>query len=157
MHLQHVHYVASHSITMVIQNIPSLAQKIQMHPSVAVQTKWSLNWACASACAYNTGLRNVSITPSNYPRSITFYVSRSYIPFAQGLRPLCLPCATTKLPRSRLKAQRRPKGCLGRSRVAQGTFRPHHGRHGRREVLSMLRLVAYRSLKGGRRKAHVSP
>ena len=32
----------------------------------------NLNWACASACAYSTDLRNVSITPSNYPREITF-------------------------------------------------------------------------------------
>ena len=37
----------------------------------------SLNWACASAFAYSIGLRNVSITPSNYPRQITFYVCRS--------------------------------------------------------------------------------
>ena len=28
----------------------------------------SLKWPCASACAYSTGLRSVSITPSNYPR-----------------------------------------------------------------------------------------
>ena len=42
--------------------------------------------------------------------------------FTQGLRPLCFPCATTKLARSPLKAQRRPKGCLGRSRVAQRMF-----------------------------------
>ena len=82
------------------------------------------------------------------------------------LRPLCLPCATTKLARSLLKAQRGPNSGLGHSRVVQRTFRPWHGRHGRREVLSMFktvaqrslrRLVAHRSLKGGRRKAHASP
>ena len=87
-------------------------------------------------------------------------------PFTQGLRPLCLPCATTKLVRSPLKAERRQNGCLGRSRVAQRTFRHRHGRHGRREVLSMFktvaqrsprRSVAHRSLKGGRMKAHTSP
>ena len=63
-------------------------------------------------------------------------------------------------------AQRRQKGCLGRSRVAQRTFRPRHGRHGRREVFSMFktvaqrsprRSVAHRSFKGGRRKAQASP
>ena len=46
------------------------------------------------------------------------------------------------------------------------TFRHRHGRHGRREVLSMFktvaqgsprRSVAHRSLKGGRMKAHTSP
>ena len=87
-------------------------------------------------------------------------------PFTQGLRPLCLPCATTKLARSPLKAEGRPNGCLGRSRVAYRTFRHRHGRHGRREVLSMFktvaqrsprRSVAHRSLKGGRMKAHTSP
>ena len=117
MHLQHVHYIASHSIMIVIQNLPSLALKIQMRASVAIQTKWwrvwtalkreclHFNeifitgctgscqndnfqcsqwlkfrqndifvsvWAFASACAYSTGLRNVSITPSNHPRQITF-------------------------------------------------------------------------------------
>ena len=86
-----------------------------------------------------------------------------YTPFTQGLGPLCLPCATIKLSRSPLKAQRRQKGCLGRSRVALRTFQP---RQGRREILSMFktvaqrsprRLVAHRSLKGGRRKAHASP
>ena len=89
-----------------------------------------------------------------------------YTPFTQGLRPLCLPCATTKLARSPLKAEGRPNGCLGRSRVAHRTFRHRHGRHGRREVLSMFktvaqrsprRPVAHRSLKGGRMKAHTSP
>ena len=89
-----------------------------------------------------------------------------YTPFTQGLRPLCLPCATTKLARSPLKAEGRPKGCLGRSRVAHRTFRHRHGRHGRREVLIMFktvaqrspgRSVAHRSLKGGRMKAHTSP
>ena len=58
------------------------------------------------------------------------------------------------------------RGCLGRSRVAQRTFRHRHGRHGRREVLSMFKTVAqssprksvaHRSLKGGRMKAHTSP
>ena len=89
-----------------------------------------------------------------------------YTPFTQGLRPLCLPCATTKLARSPLKAEGRPNSCLGRSRVAHRTFRHRHGRHGRREVLSMFktvaqrsprRSVAHRSLKGGRMKAHTSP
>ena len=87
-------------------------------------------------------------------------------PFTQGLRPLCLPCATTKLSRSLLKAEGRQNGCLGRSRVVHRTFRHRHGRHGRREVLSMFktvaqrsprRSVAHRSLKGGRMKAHTSP
>ena len=90
----------------------------------------------------------------------------SNTPFTQGLRPVCLPCAIAKLTRSPLKAQRRRKGCRGRSRVAQRTSRSRHGRHGRREVLSMFktvaqrsprRPVAHRSLKGGRRKAHASP
>ena len=87
-------------------------------------------------------------------------------PFTQGLRPFCLHCATTKLARSPLKAERKQNGCLGRSMVVHRTFRHRHGRHGRREVLSMFktvaqwsprRLVAHRSLKGGRRKAHTSP
>ena len=90
----------------------------------------------------------------------------AYTPFTQGLRPLCLPCATTKLSRSPLKAEGRQSGCLGRSRVVHRTFRHRHGRHGRREVLSMFktvaqrsprRSVAHRSLKGGRMKAHTSP
>ena len=90
----------------------------------------------------------------------------SNTPFTQGLRPLCLPCATTKMARSPLKAEGRTNGCLGRSRVAHRTFRHRHGRHGRREVLSMFktvaqrsprRSVAHRSLKGGRMKAHTSP
>ena len=68
-----------------------------------------------------------------------------YTPFTQGLRPLCLPCATTKLARSPLKAEGRPNGCLGRSRVAHRTFRHRHGHHGRREVLSMFKTVAQRS------------
>ena len=85
--------------------------------------------------------------------------------FTQGLRPLCLPCATTKLARSLLKAEGRPNGCRGRSRVAHRTFRHRHGRHGRCEVLSMFktveqrwprRSVAHRSLKGSRMKAHTS-
>ena len=91
---------------------------------------------------------------------------RYHSPFTQGLLPLCLHCATTKLARSPLKAEGRPNGCLGRSRVAHRTFRHRHGRHGRREVLSMFktvaqrsprRLVAHRSLNGGRVKAHTSP
>ena len=60
------------------------------------------------------------------------------------MRHVCLPCATTQLARSPLKAQRRPKGCLGRSRVTQRTFR---FRHGRREVLS----ISKQSHKGRRR------
>ena len=84
-------------------------------------------------------------------------------PLYTGAATLCLPCATTKLARSPLKAEGRPNGCLGRSRVAQ-TFRHRHGRHGRREVLFKTvaqrlprRSVAHRSLKGGRMKAHTSP
>ena len=86
--------------------------------------------------------------------------------FTQGLRPLCLHCATTKLVRSSLKAEGRLNGCLGRSREAHRKFRHRHGRHGRREVLSMFktvtqrsprRSVAHRSLKEGRMKAHTSP
>ena len=63
------------------------------------------------------------------------------IPFTQGLRPLCLPCTTTKLTRSPLKAQRRQEGCLGRSRVAQRMIRTRHGRQGRREVLRMFKTI----------------
>ena len=94
------------------------------------------------------------------------HICFSNTPFTQGLRPLCLPCATTKLARSPLKAEERPHGCLGRSRVAHRMFRHRHGCHGRREVLSMFktvaqrsprRSVAHRSLKGGRMKAHTSP
>ena len=92
-----------------------------------------------------------------------FFRFFAYTPFTQGLRPLGLPCATTKLARSPLRAEGRPNGCRGRSRVAHRTFRH---RHGRREVLSMFktiaqrslrRSVAHRSLKGGRMKAHTSP
>ena len=72
----------------------------------------------------------------------------SLIPFLHR-GPLCLPCAATKLARSQLKAQRRPKGYLGRSRVAQRTFRPRHGRHGRREVLSMFKQL-YKGHRRGR-------
>ena len=87
-------------------------------------------------------------------------------PFTQGLWPFCLHCATTKLARSPLKADRRQNSCLGRSMVVHRTFRHRHGRHGRHEVLSMFKTVAQRSprrsvahgpLKGGRRKAHKSP
>ena len=87
-------------------------------------------------------------------------------PFTQGLRPFCLHCATTKLARSPLKAERRQNGCLGRSMVVHRTFRHRHGRHGRREVLGMFKTVAqrsprrsitHRSLEGGRGKAHTSP
>ena len=94
-----------------------------------------------------------------------WYLTR-YTPLTQGLRPFCLHCATTKLARSPLKAERRQNGCLGRSMVVHRTFRHRHGRHGRREVLSMFktvaqrsprRAVAHRSLEGGRRKAHTSP
>ena len=84
----------------------------------------------------------------------------------QGLRPFCLHCATKKLARSPLKAERRQNGCLGRSMVVHRTFGHRHGRHGRLEVLSMFktvaqrsprRSVAHRSLKGGRGEAHTSP
>ena len=87
-------------------------------------------------------------------------------PFTQGLRPFCLHCATTKLARSPLNAERRQNSCLGCSMVVHRTFRHRHGRHGCREVLSMFktvaqrsprRSVAHRSLEGGRRKAHTSP
>ena len=83
---------------------------------------------------------------------------RSFSPFTQGLRPFCLHCA--------MKAERKQNGCLGCSMVVHRMFRHRHGRHGRREVLSMFktvaqrsprRSVAHRSLKGGRRKAHTSP
>ena len=85
--------------------------------------------------------------------------------FTQGLQSQCLPCATTKLARSPLKAQRMPKGCLGLSMVVHRMFRHRHGRHGRLEILSTLkpshkdrqRSVAHRSLKGGRRKVHALP
>ena len=92
--------------------------------------------------------------------------STLYTSFAQGLRPLCLSCAPTKPTMSPLKAQRRWKGCLTRSVVTQVTFGPRNGRHGRCEVLSMLktvaqrsprRSIAHRSLMGGRRKAPASP
>ena len=79
-----------------------------------------------------------------------FFRFFAYIPFTQGLRPLGLPCATTKLARSPLKAEGRPNGCHGRSRVAHRTFRHRHGRHGRhgrREVLSMFKTIAQRSLR----------
>ena len=80
-------------------------------------------------------------------------------PFTQGLWPLCLPCATTKLDRSALKAQRRQKGCLGRSGVAQRTpWSPWSFEHVQNSrTKSPRRLVAHRSLKGGKRKAHASP
>ena len=89
-----------------------------------------------------------------------------YAPIYTGLRPLCLPCTTTKPTRSPLKAQRRPKGRPGCWRVTKMTFTPRHGLHGRGEVLSVLKIVAqrspmrsvaHRSLKGSRRKAHASP
>ena len=51
------------------------------------------------------------ISPDNF---YTFV----YAPFTHGLRSLCLLCATTKLTRSLLGAQRMPKVCLDRSRVA---------------------------------------
>ena len=107
-------------------------------------------------CCKNTELWQICSPPS----------SSFYTHFTQRLRPLCLPCATTKLARSPLKAQQRPKACLGGSRVAQRTFRPCHGRHGRREVLSMFKAVAqrsprrsvvHRSLKVGRKNTYASP
>ena len=88
------------------------------------------------------------------------------IPFTRELRPLCLPCATTKLARSPLNAERRPNDCLGRSRVVHRTFIHRHWRHCCREILSIFKTVAQRSLrmsvahrsfKGGGRKAHTSP
>ena len=80
--------------------------------------------------------------------------------------PLCDHKTGQVAVEGRREAERRPNGCLGRSRVAHRTFRHRHGRHGRREVLSMFktvaqrsprRSVAHRSLKGGRMKAHTSP
>ena len=70
-----------------------------------------------------------------------------YTPFTQGLRPFCLHCATTKLARSPLKAEKKQNSCLGRSMVVHRTFRHRHGRHGRRKVLSMFKTVAQRSLR----------
>ena len=84
-------------------------------------------------------------------REAAFLVARQRFPdtpFTQVLLPLCLPCATTKLARSPLKAEGRPNGCRGRSRVAHRTFRHRHGYHGRREVLSMFKTVAQRSPRG---------
>ena len=63
-------------------------------------------------------------------------------PFTRGMRPFWLHCATTKLVRSPLKAERRQNGCLGRSMVVHRTFRHRHGRHGRREALSIFKTVA---------------
>ena len=51
-------------------------------------------------------------------------------PFTQELRPSCLPCTTTNWPGRRCR-HKEAEGLPGRSRVAQRTFRPHHGRHGR--------------------------
>ena len=78
-------------------------------------------------------------------RSRNLVTHAANTPFTQGLRPFCLHCATTKLTRSPLKAERRQNGCLGRSMVVHRTFRHRHGRHGRCEVLSMFKTVAERS------------
>ena len=67
----------------------------------------------------------------------------SNTPLTQGLRPFCLHCATTKLAKSPLKAERRQNGCLGRSMVVHRTFRHRHGRHGRREQ-------SHKGRRGGR-------
>ena len=113
-------------------------------------------WCPSGKCSKISWQRAVQMLYNHLPNT----------PFTQGLRPLCLPCATTNLARSPLKVQRRPNGCLGRSRVVHRTLKHRHGRHGRREVLSMFktvaqrsprRSVARRSLKRGRRKAHASP
>ena len=102
---------------------------------------------------------------SETSRNIAVRRPSANTPFTQGLRPPRLPCATTKLARSPMKAERRPNGCLGRSRVVHRTFTHRHGRHGRHEVLSMFKTVAqgsprksvaHRSLKLGRGKAHMS-
>ena len=45
--------------------------------------------------------------------------STANTPFTQGLRPLCLPCATTKLTRSPLKAERRPWSFKGGTQDVQ--------------------------------------
>ena len=47
--------------------------------------------------------------------------------------------------RSPSKSQRRSKGWLGRSRVANGMSRPPHVRHGCYEVLTMFKTVTQRS------------
>ena len=91
---------------------------------------------------------------SNAPAACVLQVIRSSTtpsntPFTQGLRPLCLPCATTKLARSPLKAEGRPNGCRGRSRVAHRTFRHRHGRHGRREVWACSKQ-SHKGRRGGR-------
>ena len=38
-HQQHIHYITSNSIMIVIPNLPSLALKIQMRATIAIQTK----------------------------------------------------------------------------------------------------------------------
>ena len=87
-------------------------------------------------------------------------------PLYTGAATFVSPLCDHKMARSPLKVERRPNGCLGRSRVVHRTFRHRHGCHGRREVLNMFktvaqrspgRSVAHRSLKGGRRKAQISP
>ena len=87
------------------------------------------------------------------------------IPLYTGAATLVPPVCDHKTDQSPLKAERRPNGCLGRSRVVHRTFRHRHGRHGRREVLNMFktvaqrsprRWVAHRSVKGGRTKADTS-
>ena len=95
--------------------------------------------------------------------------SSSNTPFTQGLRPLCLPCATTKLARSPLKAEGRPNGCLGRSRVAHRTSdivmdamvavkfwacskQSHKGRRGGRSLTGRSKEAGWRHIhRRGRR------
>ena len=74
-------------------------------------------------------------------------------PPKQELRHFCPHCTTAKLGRSPLRAQARPKVCLGRSNVVHMTFRPRHGRHlGRREISSMFKTVVQNSRREGHSK-----
>ena len=72
---------------------------------------------------------------------IAIWTTICLCPLLHGGCDLCAPLCDHKLAWSQLKH----KGCLGRSRVAQRTFRPRPGRHGRREVLSMFKTVTQRS------------
>ena len=92
----------------------------------------------------------------------TMYMTDSNTPFTLGLRPLCLPWATTKLARSPLKAEKRPDDCLGRSGKVHRTFRQRHGRHGRRKFRAKQthkgrwggRTLTGRSKEAGGRHTH---
>ena len=121
----------------------------------------SLNWVIIGSCNGLSPFRHQTITRTKDDLSS---IGPLY-PIYTGAAPFVSPLCDHKTDQVAV-AQRKQKGCLGRSRVAQRTFRPRHGRHGRSEVLSMFetvaqrsprRSVANRSLKGGRRKAHASP